>query len=129
MWCLNFHKLTNTRGIKALVPISRKLRATAACYEVDKAPLPFSAMPGPKPLPLLGNSLELKKNLENLRLYYREGFNKFGDIYRIKGIGMYYYITIYAIIHSSHNAALRRLVSLPQPFTRAWCNVVYTILS
>ena len=94
MWCLNFNKLTITRGIKALVPISRKLRATAGCYEVDKPPLPFSAMPGPKPLPLLGNSLELNKNLENLRLYFQEGFNKFGDIYKIKGTGMYYYYNL-----------------------------------
>ena len=107
MWCGRLHRklafCSISWGNKAVVPISRN---SATSCEVDEAPLPFSAMPGPKPLPLIGNSLELMKNMENLRLYFQEGFNKFGDIYRVKGAGMDYISTVYATIRSSHMAHL-----------------------
>ena len=49
---------------------------------------PFDAMPGHKPLPFIGNSWELKNNLSRINYYYQESFEKYGDIYRLKTMGM-----------------------------------------
>jgi len=51
-------------------------------------PKPFDAIPGPKPLPFIGNSREMKNNLGRFSLYLHDGFEKYGDIYRLKGMGM-----------------------------------------
>jgi len=52
-----------------------------------KQPLPFNAMPGPKPIPVMGNALQLKQNVHRLRTYYEECFKKYGDIFRVKALG------------------------------------------
>ena len=98
MWRLRLGLSARTHHYLTLAnvtPAAGRLRIDAGRLRIDaasklgedKPPLPFSVMPGPKALPLIGNSLELKKNFERLRLYYQEGFEKYGKIYRVKGMG------------------------------------------
>ena len=47
---------------------------------------PFNSIPGPKPLPLLGNFLDIvkvRKSGENLFEFYDKGFKKYGEIMKI----------------------------------------------
>ena len=48
---------------------------------------PFSAIPGPKPLPLLRNALEFKKNLQRLHVYFEECHEKYGEIFKLEAPG------------------------------------------
>ncbi len=68
------------------------LSSTARSLAVEKTdplPKPFNAIPGPAQIPLLGNSLELKGNIERLRFYIHDCFEKYGSIFRLKPIGEY----------------------------------------
>ena len=55
----------------------------------DGAVKPYSEIPGPKPLPLLGNSLQMRANRNRLRHYFYDGFQEFGDIYKLDIFGLY----------------------------------------
>ena len=48
---------------------------------------PFSAIPGPKPLPILRNILEFRKNLFSLHQYLEECSEKYGDIFKLEAPG------------------------------------------
>ena len=48
---------------------------------------PFSAIPGPKPLPLLRNLLQFKKNSSRLNPYLEECYNKYGEIFKLEAPG------------------------------------------
>ena len=45
---------------------------------------PFSAIPGPKGLPILGNVRELGANSSKLHLYLNQCFKEYGDIFKLK---------------------------------------------
>ncbi len=90
--------LINAHGYRSLArnfSISSTVLLTLTSYQsgagaVEKdelLPLPFQSMPGPKPLPIVGNSLELKRNLARLRMYFQESFKEYGDIFRVKTVG------------------------------------------
>ena len=48
---------------------------------------PFGAIPGPKPLPLLRNLLQFKKNSSRLNPYLEECYNKYGEIFKLEAPG------------------------------------------
>lgn len=62
----------------------RTAASTAATGIKDGDYKPFSAIPGPKGLPLVGNSKELSANVNRIRLYYAECFEEYGDIFKLK---------------------------------------------
>lgn len=45
---------------------------------------PFREMPGPRPLPILGNFLEVKRNLPQLAMYYHQCLKEFGGIFKLR---------------------------------------------
>ena len=45
---------------------------------------PFSAIPGPKGLPILGNVRELGANFNKLHLYLYQCFKEYGEIFKLK---------------------------------------------
>ena len=49
---------------------------------------PFSAIPGPKPLPVLRNLLELRRNLPRMHLYLEECSEKYGKIFKLEAPGI-----------------------------------------
>ena len=51
------------------------------------SPKPFSAIPGPKPLPLLGNLRDLIPNRGKGFLYFHECFEKYGKIFKYSIMG------------------------------------------
>ena len=80
--------------IPGLIQSSLTLRfssAEAAAVTSDSdeggAVKPFSAIPGPKPLPILRNLLELRKNLPRLHLYLEECHKKYGKIFKLETPG------------------------------------------
>ena len=44
---------------------------------------PFREMPGPKPMPVLGNLWEVNKNLPKLAMYYHQCLKEFGGIFKL----------------------------------------------
>lgn len=55
----------------------------------EPAVKPFSAIPGPKPLPVLRNLLELKKNLPRMHLYLEDCHDIYGEIFKLEAPGDY----------------------------------------
>ena len=45
---------------------------------------PFSAIPGPKPLPVLGNLLEFRKNSTRMSQFLGECYEKYGEIFKLE---------------------------------------------
>ncbi len=56
-----------------------------------QSPKPFSDIPGPAPVPFLGNSMELKKNYDRLQYYYHDCFEKYGSIFKLKTVGGFFF--------------------------------------
>ena len=48
---------------------------------------PFSAIPGPKPLPVLRNLLEMRRNMAKLHFYVEECLKKYGEIVKLEAPG------------------------------------------
>ena len=48
---------------------------------------PFSEIPGPRQLPLIGNGREMAANSRRFWMYLHEGFEKYGEIYKLNAFG------------------------------------------
>ena len=62
-------------------------RRGASAYRVSsdrRGVKPFREMPGPRPLPILGNFLEVKRNLSQLAMYYHQCLKEFGGIFKLR---------------------------------------------
>ena len=72
--------------------------AAAQCRRQSSAaePKPFSAIPGPKGLPVLGSLLDLRRNTKQLHVFVDDHLKKYGDIVKLKlpGIGHTYNIIL-----------------------------------
>ncbi len=79
--------------------------AAASTQSVGNAPAtqPFSAIPGPKGWPLLGNVIELRRNVQHYKEYYHSYFKKYGDIYKFSAFGK---IIVKVGDHSGENRRL-----------------------
>ena len=51
------------------------------------SPKPFSAIPGPKPLPLLGNLRDFIPQEGRFFVYFHECFEKYGEIFKYSIMG------------------------------------------
>ena len=81
----------NRRIIVSLIQCVRFSSAEAVARssrELEGDVKPFSAIPGPKPLPVLRNLLELKRNLPRLGLYLEECYKKYGKIFKLETPGI-----------------------------------------
>ena len=76
--------LAGSRGI--FLPRSLVRLQSGAVLKEDSLK-PFSAVPGPRPLPILGNLIEMRKNQERLRLHYEECFLQYGEIFKLRVMG------------------------------------------
>ena len=63
----------------------------AARVERDHTPKPFSEIPGPRRLPIIGNGLDMRANTHRFRHYLHEGFSSYGDIYKLKAFSESFY--------------------------------------
>ena len=63
------------------------LRQCCAYSHGEAAVKPYSAIPGPKSWPIIGNSLEMNANRHQLNKYFSEGFKIYGDIFKIDAFG------------------------------------------
>lgn len=61
--------------------------ATADYEHPTTAVQPFSAIPGPKPLPVIRNLLEFRKNMFTLHKYLEDCSVKYGDIFKLEAPG------------------------------------------
>ncbi len=78
-------RLPTTRLAVRSVTTSSHSKQQAAARRPQQAK-PFNSIPGPKPLPLLGNFLDIakvRKSGENLFEFYDKGFKKYGEILKI----------------------------------------------
>ena len=80
-----------TRGLRCLKTLSRTSTTTAAASQQNELEVevkPFSSIPGPKPLPVVGNLFELSRNINGLQDYYGDCFKKYGDIFKYHALGL-----------------------------------------
>ena len=64
-----------------------RLYSTAGTACAEQTGKPFSAIPGPKPLPIIGNVVELNANIKRYNLYTDECFREYGDIFKFSYFG------------------------------------------
>ncbi len=76
--------LRGSRGIS--LPRSLVRLQSGAVLKEDSLK-PFSAVPGPRPLPILGNTIEMRKNQERSYLYHEECFLHYGEIFKLRTMG------------------------------------------
>ena len=53
----------------------------------DTALKPYSEIPGPRQLPFIGNGREMVANTSRFWMYLHEGFDKYGEIYKLNAFG------------------------------------------
>ena len=81
----------NHRIIPSLIQSTRFSSVEAVAErsrELEGDVKPFSAIPGPKPLPVLRNLLELRRNLPRMHLYLEECYEKYGKIFKLETPGI-----------------------------------------
>ena len=93
-----------TRGLCCLKTLSRTSTTAAASQQTAQNELemevkPFSSIPGPKPLPVVGIMFELRRNINRMQDYYGECFDKYGDIFKYEVPGLLELMTTIASIH------------------------------
>ena len=67
---------------------------------------PFSAIPGPKPLPLLRNLLKFRKHFFTLNHYLEECSDKYGEIFKLEAPGRssaYIVLTMHYLLFEGGN--------------------------
>jgi hypothetical protein len=67
-----------------------KAQSTTSYYESSDAAIavqPYTAIPGPKPLPLLRNLLKFRKHFFTLNHYLEECSDKYGEIFKLEAPG------------------------------------------
>lgn len=72
-------------------PLGLQLRLLTipAAAQGEPVPKPFSEMPGPPQLPIIGNGKDMGANVHRFREYLDENF-AYGDIYRLKAFSKYF---------------------------------------
>lgn len=65
---------------------STTLSTTVECSETVK---PFSEIPGPKPLPIIRNILDFRRNSDRLIYFLEECYKKYGGIFKLEVPGWF----------------------------------------
>ena len=93
---LHTHKLTWHAGVLAsAIPNARSSFATSVSSMPTPSELemgeikPFSEIPGPKPLPIIHNLLEVKKNSSRMLFYLEDCCKNYGEIFKLQVPGQY----------------------------------------
>ena len=74
-------------------PVARTSASTAAATvqtEQETSVKPFEAIPGPKPLPVLRNLLEFRRNSKRINQFLGECYEKYGEIFKLEAPGRYW---------------------------------------
>ena len=85
--------LCRRRFVFRLTPLRVRFASTsteAAVREREPADpeiKPFSAIPGPRPLPVLRNLLEMRRNMARFHFYIEECHKKYGEIFKLEAPG------------------------------------------
>lgn len=90
--------------------LSEAQAATHYHEPLDAAVQPYSAIPGPKPLPLLRNLLKFRKHFFTLNQYLEECSDKYGEIFKLEAPGTLLSACIRVHWTSVHNTLLAACV-------------------
>ena len=79
------HLLRSVRALGARF-YSEALTAAAPSQNlhVSEGIKPFSEIPGPKPLPIIRNLLDFKRNINRLIDFLEECYNEYGEIFKLE---------------------------------------------
>lgn len=79
-------KLIQASSYRIISPVTR-YRLLSDSVAAEGECKPFSAMPGPKPLPVVGNMRDMYNNSSTFHLYLDKCFKEYGDIFKLKIFG------------------------------------------
>ena len=88
---LSLQRSTSCSRVVLSAVLSRSASASAqpeAAASSDDTLKPFSAIPGPKPLPVIGNLLDFSRNSKRLNEFFGECYQKYGQVYKLEAPGM-----------------------------------------
>ena len=86
----------NNQARATSIPGVQRRPASAAAAAVQEARAerlsenqlkPFSEIPGPKPLPVLRNLLDFRRNSKKLNQFLGECYEKYGEIFKLEAPG------------------------------------------
>ena len=90
-----YHKDTTKESLATTIPSSGGAKCpygygsvTASTADEKPKVKPFSEIPGPKPLPLLGNYLDIKKNATNTQEFFLDLCKEYGEMVKLTAFGV-----------------------------------------
>ena len=81
--------LKSSASVQSVTRFGRPASTVSAAVQEsrDENLKPFSAIPGPKPLPVLRNLLKFKRNSNRINPFLGECYNKYGEIFKLETPG------------------------------------------
>ena len=108
---LSLQQSTTSRAL--ILTVLSRTSTSAAARAVPKSDhdssdsvKPFSAIPGPKPSPVVRNLLEFRRNSKRINKFLEECYRKYGEVFKLETPGKINFLVFTAVDSSLHRFSI-----------------------